>query len=132
MLVSLLLFDKKTLSDKYDYLAPDGSEIRLLLDMKGGGLCHCTLPPSGISTAKHHKSVEEIWYFIGGKGRVWRKQGDKEKVVNVEPGVCVTIPPNTHFQFRNDGDVNLTFVIVTMPPWPGKEEAVDSPNYWSK
>ena len=64
MLVSLLLFDKKTLSDKYDYLAPDGSEIRLLLDMKGGGLCHCTLPPSGISRAIYHKSVEEICYFI--------------------------------------------------------------------
>lgn len=25
------------LSEKYDYLAPDGSEIRLLPSMKGGG-----------------------------------------------------------------------------------------------
>lgn len=128
----MLLFDSKTLSEKYDYPAPDSSEIRLLLDMKGGGLCHCTLPPSGISRAIYHKSVEEIWYFIGGKGRVWRKQGDKEAVIDVGPGVCLTIPPNTHFQFRNDGDENLTFIIVTMPPWPGKEEAVEIPNYWDK
>jgi hypothetical protein len=28
----------------YDYLAPDGSEIRLLPEVGGEGLAHCTLP----------------------------------------------------------------------------------------
>ncbi|MEK6283898.1 MAG: hypothetical protein AABN95_26395 [Acidobacteriota bacterium] len=34
----------KTLPEQYDYLAPDGSEIRLLPDVSGGGLAHCRLP----------------------------------------------------------------------------------------
>ncbi len=43
--------------DTYDYLAPDGSEIRLLLDLEGGSLAHCTLPPGRISVAQRHRTV---------------------------------------------------------------------------
>lgn len=43
---------------EYDYLAPDGSEIRLLRSMKGGGLAHCTLPPGAVSQAVRHKTVK--------------------------------------------------------------------------
>jgi len=71
-------FETKHLSEGYDELAPDKSEIRLLLNMKGGGLAHCTLPPHGTSMAVKHKTVEEVWYFIQGHGQVWRKQGDRE------------------------------------------------------
>ena len=127
---NLLLFDNKTLQKKYDYLAPDGSEIRLFPDMKAGGLCHCTLPPFRVSRTIYHMSVEEIWYFISGNGRIWRKQGAKESVIEVGSGVCVTIPPKTYFQFRNDGVEALTFIIATMPPWPGKEGAIEVSNYW--
>jgi mannose-6-phosphate isomerase-like protein (cupin superfamily) len=35
----------------------------------------------------------------------------------------VTIPLGTHFQFRADPDAPLAFVAVTMPPWPGADEA---------
>ena len=128
----MLFFDNKSLSNEIDYLAPDGSEIRLFPDMNGGGLCHCTLLPFETSRAVYHKTVEEIWYFISGNGRIWRKQGAKESVIEVGSGVCVTIPPKTHFQFRNIGDKSLTFIIVTMPPWPGKEEAVEVSGYWKK
>ncbi|MCX9012793.1 MAG: cupin domain-containing protein [Candidatus Methanoperedens sp.] len=123
-------FETKQLPEKYDYLAPDGSEIRLLPEMKGDGLSHCTLPRGGISQAVTHKTVEDIWYFIKGKGKVWRKQGGREKVVDVGPGICLTIPTGTHFQFRNTGQEPLRFIIATMPPWPGKDEAVRVKDYW--
>ena len=114
----MLKFNIKPLPTHYDYLAPDQSEIRLLLNTKGGGLCHCTLPPGQTSTAVTHKTVDEIWYFLQGQGEVWRKQDDQEECVTVEPGVCLTIPLGTHFQFRNTGEENLCFVIATMPPGP--------------
>lgn len=114
----------------YDYLAPDGSEIRLLPSMKGGGLCECVLPPGGVSKAVKHKQVEEIWYFLEGEGRVWRKSGSEEQEVPVEKGVALTIPPEVSFQFRNTGAGPLRFVIVTMPPWPGPEEAVEVEGKW--
>ncbi len=53
-------FEIKQLSDKYDYLAPDGSEIRLLAKVNAGGFCHCTLPADKTSSAVKHKTVEEI------------------------------------------------------------------------
>ena len=127
----MLSFETKVLPEEYDYPAPDGSEIRLLPTMNGGGLAHCTLPVGGVSKPVYHRTVEEIWYFLEGKGEVWRKQDENEEVVTVYQGVSLTIPVGSHFQFRNTGDVPLCFIIVTMPPWPGKQEAVElDEGYW--
>lgn len=122
-------FDTMRLPEKYE-LAPDRSEIRPLLSMRRGGLAHCTLAPHGISLAVEHRTIEEIWYFIQGRGQVWRKQGDREEVVDVGPNTCLTIPTGTHFQFRNTGEVPLCFTIVTMPPWPSEQEAVRVQDHW--
>lgn len=122
----------KQLPAIYDYLASDKSEIRLLLNMKGGGLAHshCTLQPQGVSLAVKHKTVEEIWYFIQGQGQVWRKQGGQEEVVDVGPCTCITIPTGTHFQFRKNGKDPLCFIRATMPARPGEEEAVRVQDHW--
>lgn len=120
----------KELGSEYDYLAPDGSEIRLLPTLNGGGLAHCTLPVGGVSAAVSHRTVEEIWYFLSGEGEVWRKLGQDEEVTNVRAGISVTIPLGAHFQFRNTGTEPLRFVIATMPPWPGADEAVPQTGRW--
>jgi mannose-6-phosphate isomerase-like protein (cupin superfamily) len=118
------------LSESYDCLAPDGSEIRFLSASERGSTVHCTLPPGKTSLAVAHHSVEEIWYFLEGRGQVWRKLGEKEEVVDASPGVSLTIPAGTHFQFRNSGDAPLRFVLTTMPPWPGDSEAYRVPGHW--
>lgn len=120
----------KQLPDKYDYLAPDSSEIRLLPDGQRGGLAHCTLPGGGVSKAVAHKTVEELWYFLSGKGEVWRKHEEQERIVKVGPGYSLSIPSGAHFQFRNTGVAPLIFIIATMPPWPGKDEAVPVQDHW--
>ena len=114
-----------------DTLAPDGSEIRLLLALPGGSAVHCTLPSGGVSLAVTHRTVEEIWYFLSGQGQVWRKAGDDEETVEVVPGTCLTIPLGTHFQFRTTSAEPLCFLITTMPPWPGPDEAVRVADYWT-
>ena len=113
-----------------DYLAPDGSEIRLLPAMKGGGLCHCTLPVGKTSSPVAHRQVEEIWYVASGEGEVWRKNADAEETVRVCARSSLTIPPRTAFQFRNTGDSPLCILIVTMPPWPGPQEAEKAEGVW--
>lgn len=110
---------------KYDYLAPDGSEIRLLPTTPAGGLCHCTLPPGKTSSPKRHRKVEEIWFFLRGEGAVWRRYGSTSSVTPVRANSAVTVPYQTAFQFRNTGTEPLEFVILTTPAWPGPEEAVD-------
>ena len=80
------------LPESFNYLAPDGSEIRLLNSLARGGLCHVTLPPEATSKAVKHLTVDEIWYFIEGRGQVWRKLGEVERIVEVKPGMSLTIP----------------------------------------
>jgi mannose-6-phosphate isomerase-like protein (cupin superfamily) len=104
-------------------VALDGTAVRPLLDLKGGSVAHFELAPGMVSHAVAHATVEEIWYFLAGRGEMWRKQGQHEEVVPVEAGVCVTIPLGTSFQFRSFGYEPLVFVLVTMPPWPGGAEA---------
>jgi mannose-6-phosphate isomerase-like protein (cupin superfamily) len=126
----MVAFETKRLPVAVDVMAPDGSEIRLLATLPCGSMVHCTLPPGQTSLAVVHCTVEEVWYFIQGRGQVWRRQGDQEEVVDITPGLCLTIPTGTHFQFRTTGDDPLAFVIVTMPPWPGADEAARVPDYW--
>ena len=123
-------FATKQLGEAYDVLAPDTSEIRLLLGTTRGSLAHGTLAPGRVSLAVTHRTVEEVWYVTAGRGQVWRKQDDRELVVDVEPGTALTIPIGVHFQFRATGPEPLTFVMCTMPPWPGEQEAVRVPDHW--
>lgn len=114
-----------------DAIAPDGSQIRLAGQVRGGSLVHCTLPPGGTSLAVRHRTVEELWLCTGGRGEVWRQlPGQPESVVTVSAGTWLPIPLGAHFQFRNTGAEPLTFVIATVPPWPGEDEAVRVPDHW--
>jgi len=124
-------FDTARVSEKYDYVAPDGSRIRHLLSVEEGNLVHCTLPPRTVSKAHRHRTVKELWYVLSGEGEVWRKHGDHQKIVDVSANVSLSIPAGTHFQFRTNGRKPLCILIVTMPPWPGSDEAVRVPGPWN-
>ncbi len=117
-------FESNQVRAKYDLLAPDGSQIRLLHRLPGLSMVHCALPVGAVSTPVTHRTVEEVWYFLAGEGQVWRKQSARELVLDVRGGLSLTIPLGTHFQFRNTGAVPLEFIIATTPPWPGADEAI--------
>ncbi|MBI4272171.1 MAG: cupin domain-containing protein [Candidatus Rokubacteria bacterium] len=116
-------FSTKRLPVARDAVAPDGSDVRILLQLGRGGLAHFELPPGETSIAVAHKTVEEIWFFLGGRGEMWRELNGHEEVVAVDAGTCVTIPVGTRFQFRASGAEPLAAIGVTMPPWPGEGEA---------
>ena len=123
-------FDSKKLPALPDVSAPDGSDVRILLALAGGSMAHFELPPGQTTLAVTHRTVEEIWYVVGGRGEMWRRQGGREETVTLEPGLCLTIPLGTDFQFRTVGDEPLRAVAVTMPPWPGEDEAVPVDGPW--
>lgn len=93
-------------------------------------MAHYELAPGKTSRAVAHRTVEEIWYFISGRGDLWRKRGEQEQVVEVKPGTCLTIPVSTLFQFRSLGAEPLVAIGITMPPWPGSQEAVKGEGIW--
>jgi mannose-6-phosphate isomerase-like protein (cupin superfamily) len=45
-------------------------------------------------------------------------------------GGSLSLPTGCHFQFRTVGREPLCFGVVTMPPWPGADEAVAVAGYW--
>lgn len=123
-------FAIKNLPSDRDAIAPDGSSVRLLLGLSGGGMAHFELPPEQTSKAVVHRTIEEIWFFLSGRGEMWRSFGDGDEVVDIHAGVCITIPVGTHFQFRSFGPEPLAAIAVTMPPWPGDGEAMVVAGPW--
>jgi mannose-6-phosphate isomerase-like protein (cupin superfamily) len=110
--------------------APDGSEVRILCATGRGSMISFVLQPGAVSKPVAHRTVEEIWYVVAGWGHLWRKQGDVEEVTELAPGVSLTIPVGTQFQFRNNGSGALQIIAVTMPPWPGEDEAYATAGMW--
>ncbi len=114
-----------------DDYAPDGSEIRLLVGephaATRASLCEVTLPAGGVSRPVWHRTVEEIWCVLEGRGEVWRCPPDAEPTsvpaVEVGPGDALVIPTGWRFQFGASADAPLRFLCYTSPPWPGSDEA---------
>ena len=110
--------------------APDGSEVRVLLRLASGSMAHFALGAGKVSRAIAHRTVEEFWYVLSGRGEMWRMRSDIEEIVTLTPGVCLTIPVGTHFQFRASATQGVAVVGVSMPPWPGEDESVDVSGPW--
>ena len=114
-----------------DTHAPDGSEIRLLTGLgdlvQRASLCEVSLGPGRTSRPVRHRTVEEIWYVLSGRGHVWRAPPEpgshREGIIDVVAGDALTIPRGWSFQFAATGDEPLRFLCYTSPPWPGNEEA---------
>jgi mannose-6-phosphate isomerase-like protein (cupin superfamily) len=120
----------KALGQAVDVIAPDGCEVRILAQTRRGSMAHFTLGSGQVSRAVAHRTVEELWCFLAGNGRLWRRLAEWEEITEVAPGVSLSIPLGTHFQLRNDGDEPLVAVAVTMPPWPGENEAYAVEGRW--
>ena len=103
-------FETKRLPGKEDEIAPDGSDVRILLSLKGGSIAHFELAPGETSIAVSHRTIEEIWYVLTDRSEMWRQIKGKGRIVQVEVGVCLTITVGTQFQFRSFGYEPLSAV----------------------
>jgi len=126
----------KDLTWAADYSAPDGSQIRLLPETDVGGVSHCQLPSGNKTTTVRHRHVTELWCCLDGAGEVARWEtsaASQPTITRLTHGVCVNIPPRVPFQFRATGADSLRLLLLTMPAWPGPQEAdttVDALNAW--
>jgi len=122
---------KTTLLPEYPQAkSPAGADIRYLMDGQTGNMIHSTVPPHQINRATVHATVSEFWYILEGRGEVWRDDGVESYITVLLPGTAVDIPVGTAFQYRNVSDVDLKFICVTMPRWPGDSEATFVKGAW--
>ena len=124
-------YGTKALGEGVEAIAPDGTAVRLLLSLAGGSMAHFELPAGAVSHAVTHRTVEEIWFIVSGRGGIWRRRDGVESIDPLGPGTSLTIPLGTAFQFRADPGSALTFVAITMPPWPGMDEAMAVQGPWA-
>ena len=102
-----------------DAIAPDGSEIRLLIDDRhgatSGSLVEVTLPAGQVSRPVWHRTVEEVWYVLEGRGKVWALSGRRPRGICASGG-CVSGRRRSHtnrvavpvqFRPRNSAPVPL-------------------------
>lgn len=125
------MFETSKLPKQPTATAPDGAAVRELLTLASGSMSHFELGAGQTSPPVAHRTVEELWYILTGSGQMWRRQDDLDEVVDVGPGIAISIPVGTHFQFRAISDEPLTAIAITMPPWPGPNEAYSVTGNWS-
>lgn len=100
------------------FVTKDGSGIRELMAYRNSAcermsLAEATIPPGGRTECHVHPEVEEIYYFLAGKGRVLA--GDD--YFDVEPGMSVLHRPGVRHQTWNGGDETLVFLCQCAPAY---------------
>jgi len=76
-------FETKRLPADPTSVAADGSDVRVLLALAGGSMAHFQLAAGRISRAVTHRTIEELWFVVSGPSRMWRRQGEREEIVEL-------------------------------------------------
>ena len=113
-----------------DGRSPAGAEIRYLLEGETGTMIHSTVPPGQVKRATVHATVSEFWHVLSGHGQIWRRDDTGEQTTVLERGVSVDIAVGTAFQYRCTGAEPLQFLCISMPRWPGDQEATVTEGPW--
>ena len=110
--------------------SPAGAEVRYLMEGETGNMIHSTVPPGQVNRATVHATVSEFWHVLAGEGQIWRRDATGEETTVLIRGVSLDIPVGTAFQYRNVSEEDLTFLCISMPPWPGDTEASYVEGVW--
>ena len=113
-----------------DARSPAGAEIRYLIEGATGNLIHATVPAGQVNRAAVHATVSELWHVLSGRGEIWRRDDTGEETTPLSAGVSIDLPVGTAFQYRCTGEDPLKFLCISMPPWPGDQEATFVEGPW--
>lgn len=81
------------------------------------GLAHASCMPGGVSMPLVRRTMSEDFYIVSGEGEFVINDGITEKKFIAKPGTYFQNPCGMHIQFRNTGDVPLTMLVPTYPPY---------------
>lgn len=107
---------KTNRDDAIPFITKDESEIREIMApansvIKNLSLAEATLEP-GASTKNHiHKTVEEIYYILVGKGKM--TVGDE--TFDVRAGDAIAHEPGVPHKLTNTGEIPLVFLCICTP-----------------
>jgi len=120
---------KSERSETPNATAPDGAEIRVLIDRPQGAtrlsISESVVKPGERTACVSHRTIEDIWYIVRGTGRFHRllPDGSEEQTAEVAAGDALLILTGYRFWVENTGADDLVFLCCDTPPWPGEGEA---------
>jgi mannose-6-phosphate isomerase-like protein (cupin superfamily) len=110
--------EKANLEELDSFITADGSTIRELAGpawspVENQSLAEATVNPGGETAEHFHPQTEELYYFVGGTGRMRLGVDEGE----VGPGDCVVIPPGTPHKLWNTGQEPLILLCCCAPAY---------------
>ena len=116
----------RKLKDCTEFVAGDMSRLRELVHPDRDypfdarySLAHATVEP-GRATARHRLSSSEMYYVLGGMGRI---HIDAEAAI-IEMGDAVEIPAGAVQWIENTGSAPLVFLCIVDPAWREEDEEI--------
>ena len=116
---TLLAMDIANLDEREPFTTLDGSTIReiagrVTLPSQNQSLAEAVVPAGGETTAHYHVASEELYFFLGGAGRI-RVAGEWR---DVRAGDCVVLPPGVEHKLDNsDGAEPLVLLCCCSPAY---------------
>jgi mannose-6-phosphate isomerase-like protein (cupin superfamily) len=113
--------DRSSLDDLEPFVTMDGSTIREIAGLAGDGsaparqqsLAEATVPPGGQTVAHYHRTMEELYFFVAGRGRL--RLGEEER--DVAAGECVVIPPGQVHKLWSSAEGPLVLLCCCAPAY---------------
>lgn len=110
--------EKANLDQLKPFTTLDGSQIRELAGpawtkARNQSLAEATVPPGGETAEHYHPRTEELYFFVGGAGRM--RLGEEESEVGA--GDCVVIPPGVPHKLWNPAGEPLVLLCCCAPAY---------------
>ncbi len=117
-------------NDVPSFITKDKSEIREIMapansSIKRQSLAEAIVYPGDATITHIHKTSEEIYYIIKGKGIMWQ-DGEERRV---EAGDAIANLPGVPHRIVNDYSEPLVFLCICTPSYTHEDTVLmDSPN----
>jgi len=105
--------DVSSLRSVEAFTTKDGSTIRELHHTDLQSLAEATLEPSQVTERHYHRATEEIYVVLKGSGEL-EVDGERR---HVRPGEAALIPRGAWHTIENDGNSELRFLCICVPPY---------------
>jgi mannose-6-phosphate isomerase-like protein (cupin superfamily) len=79
------------------------------------------VPPGGSETKHYHQQARQFFFILAGEAEM-EMAGE---VVDLEPQQALEVPPGVPHRLLNKGGVDLSFLVISVPPSHGDRVASD-------
>lgn len=87
--------------------------LREVISLAEISMAHVVMEPENVSLLHKHSRISEIYFILEGRGILYHNN----KILEVEKGAYLALPPNTSHKLENVGNCNLEHLVLAIPPF---------------